>query len=795
MEQDPRSRAQGKRTPQLVYRWEKTGAICHFYAPQTTLEVSVVTDHILRFRYSPYGSLMQNFSYAIREDLPTPPTSIKVEEHDDSFFLETNSLRCVISKTLHISIYNLDGQLVVEDERGFHWEESHQHGGNFVYCSKRIQEQEVFFGLGDKTGNFNLRGRRFELWATDRYGYDKNSDPLYKNIPFYQGLHHGLGYGIFFDNTFRSHFDFGHSNGNVSSFWADGGQMDYYFIYGPELLRVVEGYAVLTGTHELPPLWALGFHQSKWSYFPESQVKSIAQKLRELQLPCDAIHLDIDYMDEFRCFTWNADRFPDPARMIQELKADGFNAVAITDPGIKLDPSYSVYREGIENGYFCRRADGPLMRGEVWPGICHFPDFTDPAVRQWWGTKFEDQVAQGIAGYWNDMNEPAVFELGTFPEDTRHDYDGHPCSHRKAHNIYGTQMARATYEGVKAQIFPRRFLNLTRSGFAGMQRFAATWTGDNISTWEHLWLANLQCQRMSISGVSFVGSDIGGFIGNPSPELFVRWMQLGAFHPFFRVHSSGDHGDQEPWSFGSANLPAIRKAIETRYRLLPYVYTTFRQHAHQGTPVIRPLVYLDQHDPQTHYRMDEFGLGPDLLICPILEEKSEGRQMYLPKGQWFNYWTDEEVTGGKEVWTEARLDTIPVYVRAGALLPHYPVMQHVGEEKLAELILHVYYTSQTYASQVYEDAGDFYEYEQGNYCIRTFSQVAEKGQTVIRQYTQGRFNSSYATFNMVLHGFPTVPKKVTIRLTTGEEQKIEVHTDGDTPEIVVSKQFEKLVIK
>ncbi|MCL4139290.1 UNVERIFIED_CONTAM: hypothetical protein GTU68_045806, partial [Idotea baltica] len=421
----------------------------------------------------------------------------------------------------------------------------------------------------------NMRGLRFENWGSDMYGFEKTTDPLYKNIPFFYGLKNDGAYGILFDNTFRTRFDFGYERSDVCSFWSKGGEMNYYFIYGPELTQVAENYAQLTGVPDLPPLWALGYHQSKWSYFPEKNVQELAKNFREKEIPCDVIHLDIDYMDGFRCFTWDKSRFPDPAKMIAELDNDGFKAIAILDPGIKIDKEYFVYQEAIEEGYFCRRADGPLMQGEVWPGPCHFPDFTHPKVREWWAGLFQSFMETGIRGIWNDMNEPAVLEVGTFPDDTRHDFDGNPCSHRKAHNVYGMQMAKASYEGIKKALFPKRPFNITRSGYAGLQRYAAVWTGDNLSTWEHLWMANLQCQRLSISGISFCGSDIGGFIGDPNGDLFTRWTQMAIFHPFFRTHSSGDYGDQEPWSFGEPFTDAIRKAIELRYQLLPYIYTVF----------------------------------------------------------------------------------------------------------------------------------------------------------------------------------------------------------------------------
>src|SRR5688572_4663046 len=587
----------------------------HYYfdAEKTRLEIKVVTDEIIRFRFnSEYFA--KDFSYAITPELNENSVHVTVHENGDHYHLNTGSLKVHISKShLRIRIEDLEGKVISEDENGYHWEPNPGFGGSYVYCSKHIQQSECFYGLGDKPCDLNLRGKRFLNWGTDTYGFAKEQDPLYRNIPFYYGLHDGKGYGIFFDNSFQSFFDFGHENPAVASFWAEGGEMSYYFIAGPELINVAERFTYLTGRPELPPLWALGYHQSKWSYYPESTVMEIAQQFRQRQIPCDVIHLDIDYMDGYRCFTWDQTRFPDPGKMIENLQDDGFETVVIIDPGIKIDPEYKVYAEALDRGYFCKRQDGDLMRGKVWPGECNFPDFTNPVVRSWWSDLIKPFTELKIGGVWNDMNEPAVFEIGTFPDDVRHNYDGLDVSHRRGHNVYGMQMARSTYEGFKKHQPSKRPFVLTRSGFAGVQRYSAVWTGDNIASWEHLWIANMQCQRLSVSGVSFCGSDIGGFIGNPDGELFVRYIQMAVFHPFFRGHSSHDHGNKEPWAFGPSFEPLIRKAIELRYQLLPYIYTTFYQYVTHGTPMIRPLAFMAQHENETLLRMHEFGFGDQLL--------------------------------------------------------------------------------------------------------------------------------------------------------------------------------------
>ncbi|MDP5172860.1 MAG: glycoside hydrolase family 31 protein [Bacteroidia bacterium] len=766
-----------QRIIQMVESWEKNGSRYYFRCADKVLEVSLYSSNIFRFRYSPDGRFEDDFSYAIVNEEPPeiPDFQFALTETGDKYLVGTDELIVEISSTLHISIRDRKGNMICEDETGYAAYDHQEFGGYVVHCAKKIQEQEEFYGLGDKPCRSFLRGLRFELWGSDTYGFERNSDPLYKNIPFYYGLHHGQAYGIFFDNPFRSWFDFGHERSDVCRFWAEGGEMNYYFIYGPELTRVAESYTTLTGKPDLPPLWALGYQQSKWSYFPEQKVKDIAKGFRDRHIPCDVIHLDIDYMDGFKCFTWDKDRFPDPRRMIAELEADGFKTVVILDPGLKIDKSYPLYIEGVEKRMFCRRADGPLMKGKVWPGECHFPDFTSPRVRAWWSGLFTEFMKSGIHGIWNDMNEPAVLEVGTFPNDTRHEYDGSPVSHRKAHNVYGMQMARATYHGVKEAGFPRRPFLLTRSGYAGVQRYAAVWTGDNLATWDHLWIANIQCQRLSVSGMSFAGSDVGGFIGECNPELMVRWMQLGAFHPLFRTHSSRDYGNREPWSYGEPYTSAIRIAIETRYRFLPYLYTAFWRYHFVGTPIMRPLCFLDQQDLETHRRMEEFGVGENIVVCPISEPGSPGRNMYLPAGGWYNYWTDEQVEGGQEFFSKHSLINWPIYMKAGSVIPHYPVIQSTEELDLESLDLHVYTGAGPCTSELYEDAGEYLDYQQGSFCHRTFTVAKDEKGFSLEHRQQGRYNVSYTSFRILIHGLGFTPGEMQLdgKVTSGYQTEVE----------------------
>lgn len=733
---------------------------------QCAIKISVLSDHIIRIRYSTDGHFEHDFSYAISNKFVPITENVEQKIHLDHIEIITNAVILHINKLdSKLTFTDIAGKIICRDERGFHWEEHRQYGGNVVKMSKVVKEGEHFYGMGDKTMHLNLRGRRVTNWAMDTYGFKKEEDPIYKAIPFYTAIHSEIGYGIFFDNTFKAHFDFGSERRSVTSFWAEGGEMNYYFIFGPELIDVTRRYTQLTGTPELPPLWSLGYQQSKWSYYPHTKVKEVTNKLRSNLIPCDAIYLDIDYMDGFRCFTWDKEKFPEPKAMISELKKNGFKTVVIIDPGIKIDENYAVYNEAIENNYFCRRADGPFMKGKVWPGDCYFPDFTNPKVRKWWSGLFQELIEEiGVRGVWNDMNEPALFEINgkTFPDDVRHDFDGNPCSHRKAHNVYGMQMARATFKGVKKYNSGQRPLVITRSAYSGAQRYASAWTGDNIASWEHLWIATMQCQRMSTSGFSFVGSDIGGFIDHPTPELFVRWMQLAVFHPFFRTHSSGDHGEQEPWSFGEAALKIVRTYIELRYTLLPYIYTAFHQYVNEFTPMLKPISMFDQSDQDTLYRVDEFLMGDHILVCPVLEPNAKSRYVYLPKGKWYNYWTNKVFEGGKEILAEAPLEQIPLYIREGAVIPFYPVMQYVGEKPVDQLTIKVYYGGESMNSYLYEDSGDGYDYEKGIYNRKKFKTQSTPTSFKMSLKTNGHYEPSYSTYKVVLFGLPFLPSRILV---------------------------------
>ncbi len=733
----------------------------YFSDGNAKVEVRVVSDEIIRVRLAPHGVFLDDFSYAVPQ-VDQKVTTFSIKETDEYYAISTNTVTCKINKDDFLISFsdNLTGQLMSKDASAMHWEENVEFGGYYVYATKECLPEENFFGLGDKSGNMNLRGRKFQNWNTDAYSFGWDQDPLYRTIPFYIGIHEAAAYGIFFDNTFRSYFDFGRENNSKTSFWADGGELQYYYIHGPHMMDVVKRYQTLTGTHQLPPKWALGFHQCRWSYYPETKVREIAQGFRDHQIPCDAIYLDIDYMDGYRCFTWNKKYFPDPKGMIKDLANMGMKTVVMIDPGIKVDDNYWVFKEGKENNYFCRRSDDYFMEGHVWPGRCQFPDFTNPKVREWWGGLYKELIDIGVAGFWNDMNEPAVFGAGTFPNDVRHNYDGYRGSHRKAHNIYGMQMVRSTYDGLKKLMRNKRPFTITRAGYSGVQRYACVWTGDNVASWEHLKIGNIQCQRMSISGVPFVGTDIGGFSGEPDGELFTRWIQLGTFSPFMRAHSAGDTSEREPWSFGEPFTTINRKFIELRYQLMPYIYSVFWEHHRYGFPILRPLAMLEQEHISNHFRQDEFTFGDKILVCPVLEQGAVSRLVYLPKGQWYNFWTHELLNGENEYTVSAPLEDMPLFIRAGSVIPEYPVMQYVGEKPIDEVWLNIYYADYEVNSFLFEDHGDTFAYEQDIYLEKKFSVKGDGKNLFIEQRTEGLYTPNYELYDYNVIGLPFAVSKI-----------------------------------
>ncbi len=703
-----------------------------FHGAQGTLAVTPISDDVIRVRFTTAQTFGRDHSYAVvNQDLGKP--TIATDVGATNTILTTAALRVTIQHDpLRIRFANLAGEELDADDpdRGTALD------GTAFRVAKRLSDDTHVYGLGEKTGRLDKRGWQlggynYVMWNSDTSSYDSSTDPLYVSVPFYLTVRHGVASGIFLDNTYRSSFDVGHERRDLLTFGAEGGELDYYFIHGPKPKQVIARYTALTGRMPLPPLWALGYNQCRWSYYPESRVRLLANTFREKRVPADVIWLDIHYLDEYKPFTWNTNRFPNPGKMLADLIAQGFHVVSIVDPHPKKEAGYKPYEEGLAGDHFVKNPDGSIFLGKSWPasaeenpGPSAFPDFSRPATREWWGGLYSDLLGLGIAGIWNDMDEPAVWDLpgGTMPLDVRHDNEGQPTDHREIHNVYGQLMSRSTFEGLSRLRPNERPFVLTRASFAGGQRYAAVWPGDNTADWSSLRQSISTLLGLGVSGFPFVGSDIGGFARATTGELYARWLQVGVFYPFMRAHTENSAPDKEPWSFGARFEDINRRTIELRYELLPYIYTVMQEAAETGVPAMRPLFLEYPDDERATGIDDEFLFGSDLLVAPVIWEEVTEREIYLPKGTWYDYWTGREYTGGRSLRVPVTLATLPLFVRGGGIIFRQPVVQFTGQMPGQPLRVLVAPAADS-RSTLYEDDGKSLEYNRGSFLKREFHQA------------------------------------------------------------------------
>ena len=508
---------------------------------------------------------------------------------------------------------------------------------------------------------------------------------------------------------------------NTITIEKEGEDLDVYVILGHNVREILKGYVKITGTPFMPPLWALGFHQSKWSYKSEKEVISVAQKFRELGIPCDVIHLDIDYMDKFRAFTWDPKRFPKPRQMIETLHNIGFKIVVIVDPYVKVDDELFV--EGMKNEYFVKNKKGEIFKARGWCGESAMPNFLKKETRKWWGDLYLDFYEKyRVDGFKNDMNEPSTetrlrsyIGLGVKPKNMVFCKNGERIKIEKIGNIYALLECMGVYNSLRKT--GRRFFLLSRSGFAGIQRYSANWTGDIWSTWRHLKASVSMLLNMSLSGLFFIGADIGGFFPpfrKTSRNLYIRWMQLGVFYPFMRAHYAKARPPQEPWCFGKKALEIAKKYIRFRYNLLPYIYSLFRRAYIDGDLIFRPLFYDFPDDERAYDIDDQFMFGPSLLVAPILQKKND-RMIYLPEGYWLDYWKGEIYLGPRTIRYSASLDIIPIFVKDGSIIVLQDSQNYVGEKKIDRYDVMIFSKEKGGRFVIYEDDGLSYNFEDGIY--------------------------------------------------------------------------------
>ena len=752
----------------------ETGVLARLHGE--LLGIDVVRADLVRLRISRGGAFDESPTAALCVDPLADPAAFEVERADGVVRVRTAAL--VVSLGLdpfRLDVHRADGSPVLASG-------TDGHGGWGTYGTlndafwlvRSRRPADVFHGLGEKSGPYDRSGREFTLWNTDvldprasgevarRFpdGDPRTDeagtlfDPYYMSIPllYHQDAESGAMAGSFVDNGYRGHYDLSAARAYRIGF--DGGQYTEYVFAGPGMPEILSAYTWLTGRMAVPPVWALGYHQCRWHPYTEAEVEALGRRLREGGVPCDALWLDIDHMDGYRVFTWDTARFPDPAAMLANLATQGFRVVTIVDPGVKFDPGYRVFDEAMERDLLCRTEGGGIYLGQVWPGLTAFPDFASAEARAWWGALNAEHVRSGLAGIWNDMNEPATGEIA--PEAMRFDHGRVP--HERVHNQYALLMAMGTVEGLRAVLPELRTFVLSRAGSAGIQRYAANWMGDNQSRWDHLAMSIAMGNGLGVSGQPFVGADIGGFMGQCDAELLVRWTQYGALTPFCRNHSAAWTPEQYPWSFGPEVEALVAQALRLRYRLMPYLYTCFVRAAETGAPVQRPLVFDHQGDPALRTVEDEFLLGPDLLVAPVTAPGVTERPVVLPAGDWYDWFDDAVIAGGRTVVAAAPPDRIPILARSGAVVamwPEAPASADGHHPQVVELHLFVPRADGRHASALQEDDGRTLAAVEGASRFRTSFDVARAGGLVtLVGSVEGRGYPEFArsAFRLVIHG-------------------------------------------
>ncbi|HWZ91304.1 MAG TPA: TIM-barrel domain-containing protein [Polyangiaceae bacterium] len=737
----------------------------------------VIRADVLRLKISRAGQFDETPTFAADFVMPGA-VPFQVTETVDTITLKTAELELVISRAwFGLAMYRADGSVVFEDAAGPTGRAVGyvQLNDSFI-LTRRIARHDAIYGLGEKTGGFNRRGRNFILWNTDVLardvlnlnrlpeadhsltGFSTNFDPYYTSIPFFYhcratGESAALS-GFFLDNGYKANFEF--EARDLFRVEFHGGQYTEYVFAGPSMQRVLEAYTFITGRISVPPLWALGHHQCRWHDYTAADVLGLGKQYRDRAIPCDVLWLDIEYMNGYRVFTWNTEKFPDVPGLLAKAKEQKLRIITIVDPGVKFEPGYAVFDDGLAKNLFCKTEAGNVYVGQVWPGRTAFPDFSKAEARAWWGKLNAAHIGSGIAGIWNDMNEPATGDVAPFA--MRFDRDGENHPHERFHNQYALLMAMGTHQGLlEAEPELRTFI-LSRAGFSGMQRYAAQWLGDNCAEWSHLALSIPMTAGMGVSGQAFVGGDIPGFTASPSAELAARWTQYGTLTPFCRYHSERGEPDKYPWSFGPGTEKLARAALELRYRLLPYIYSAFVRASETGAPVQRPFVFDFQHDRQARETEDAYLFGEALLVAPVLHAGSTGRHVYLPPGTWLDFYTNERHSGGKYVTASAPLDRIPLFARGGYVIPMHetaPLSTMDHQPKLLELHVIVPSEDGETHSEMQEDDGLSTAYERGALLRTQFSVVRRGGRVTITGSSTGsgfpEFRRSRLRF--VLRGF------------------------------------------
>ncbi|MBY8345642.1 MULTISPECIES: glycoside hydrolase family 31 protein [Streptomyces] len=654
-------------------------------------------------------------SYALAGRCPEPdPRAVLEPDKDGGWRVVAERVTVAVSRHGAVEVLTPGGVTLRRDLPPRWWEPV---GGG---TARWMQRSEVaadarFFGLGGRASGPRLRAGTYRLWNSDPgHAFGPGDDPLSITMPVQLVVADAATHLAFHDTSWDGTVTLregeegagsGHDRAGISELRMDGGPLRCWVMVGTPA-RVLLVWAALTGAPALPPAWALGHHHARWGFGSEQEVRRIVSGYQERELPLDAVHLDIDHLDGHQVFTVDQENFPKLPLLAEELRQDGIRLVSIVDPAVKAAEGNAVYDGGTAQDAFVRDASGRLVQGVVWPGETVFPDFTHARVRAWWGGLYKERLTQGFSGFWHDMNEPTSFTAfgeSTLPRSARHALEGRGGDHREAHNVYALCMARATYEGLRELIPEQRPFVFSRSGWAGMQRYGGTWSGDVATGWPGLRASLSLVMGLGLCGVPYSGPDVGGFDGSPSPELYLRWFQLGSYLPLFRTHASLRAGRREPWEFGPEVLEHARVALLERRRLLPYFMTLAHLARRTGAPYVRPLWWSAPEDRALRDCEDAFLLGDSLLVAPVLDAGAVRRAVQLPRGRWYDTVTERVHEGPGRVFLDAPLSRIPVLARAGAVVPVR------GDDGGLELEVWAPARGRTGGGLVVQDAGDGWE--------------------------------------------------------------------------------------
>ena len=658
---------------------------------------------ILRIDYLPSPSSTVDSSFVVIRDT-TESVPLSIQDSDSLLVISSSSIRMHCRKfPLRFSYFTSSGELLVEEPVavGFTSEQAER------VVNFSLRPRERFYGTGERGTSLDKRGQAFESYNTQIGGYSTPLATMNLNVPF---LASTSGYALYFDNTFRGKFDLGASDTTRFSYTATGGELSYYLIAAPTIPGQLEKYTWLTGRQPLPPRWAFGYMQSKNRYQNEKEARATVDTLRAKQFPCDALVLDLRWFKYMGDLRWDRSSWPDPERMMSDFAAEGIKTVLITEPYI-IDSSVN-YAEAASNAYFARDTRGQPYTFDKWWSCdgcsAALLDMTNPDVRLWWWNKHAAFLGTEVAGIWTDLGEPE-----RHPDEMQH----HLGTAAKVHNIYNLLWAKTVFEGFNRLRPDRRVFNLTRSGFAGIQRYGAIpWSGDVARKFGGLAVQLPMLLNMGMSGLAYHNSDIGGYARNPTtPELYVRWMQYGTFCPIARAHGAGEvvkGAPTEPWAFGPEAERICRTYIQLRYQLLPYIYSMAHQNYETGMPLARPLFFAFPDDDNLYNESSSYLWGDALLVSPVVEVGQTAKELYLPAGRWYNFWTDELLPGKQFVHVSAPLERMPLFVKSGSIIPMVPPALSTAFIPNDSLFIHVY-TGKDASFTLYEDDGTTGAYTRG----------------------------------------------------------------------------------